>query len=81
MLEHGGRMGEEFRRCWGSMRLQAAEAAHCAQWLEEEMEGPLAVVAHSAGEGSISGATRRLVMEQMEETHYKLLTKRNSPLQ
>jgi hypothetical protein len=54
------------------MRLEAAEAA---RWLEEELEGPLAVVAHSAGEGSTSGATRRLVMEQMEETHYKLLTK------
>ena len=73
MLENGGRMGEEFQRCWGSMRLEAAEAA---RWLEEEeLEGPLAVVAHSAGEGSTSGATRRLVMEQMEQTHHKLLTK------
>ena len=72
MLEHGWRMGEEFRRCWGRMRLQAAEAA---RWLEEELEGPLAVGTGSVGEGSISGATRKLVMEQMEQTHHKLLTK------
>ena len=31
MLENGGRMGEEFQRCWGRLRLQAAEAA---RWLE-----------------------------------------------
>jgi hypothetical protein len=65
MLESGGRIGEEFQRCWGRMRLEAAE----------ELEGPLAVGAASAGEGSISGGTRRVVMEQLEQTHHKLLTK------
>ena len=55
MLESGGRMGEEFKLCGGRMRLEAAEAA---RWLEEELEGPLAVGAASAGEGSISGGTR-----------------------
>ena len=72
MLESVGRMGEEFQRCWGRMRLEAAEAS---RWLEEELEGPLAVGAASAGEGSISGGTRRVVMEQLEQTHHKLLTK------
>ena len=72
MLENGGRMGEEFRRCWGKMRLAAAEAA---RWLEEELEGPLALETDSVGEGSTSGATRRLVMEQCEQTHHKLLSR------
>ena len=62
MLEHGGRLGEEFLRSWGKMRLEAAESA---QWLEEELEGPLAVHAQDAGEGSTTGATRKLVMEQL----------------
>jgi hypothetical protein len=72
MLDNGGRLGEEFKRCWGRMRLEAAQSA---QWLDEELEGPLAVDAHSAGEGSTSGGTRRIVMEQLEVTRHKLLTK------
>ena len=72
MLENGGRLGEEFQHCWGRMRL---EAAQYAQWLMEELEGPLAIGVASAGEGSISGATRRIVMEQLEQTRHKLLTK------
>ena len=72
MLENVGRIGEEFHRSWGTMRLEAAEAA---RWLEEELEGPSAVRTSSVGEGSTSGATWRLVMEQMEETHHKLLNK------
>ena len=72
MLERGGRLGEEFQLCWGRMRLEAAESA---RWLEEELEGPLAVVAHSAGEGSLSGGTRKVVMEQLELARHKLLNK------
>ena len=72
MLERGGRLGEEFQLCWGRMRLEAAESA---RWLEEELEGPLAVVAHSAGEGSLSGGTRKIVMEQLELARHKLLNK------
>ena len=72
MLENGGRIGEEFRQSWGKLRLEAAQAA---QWLEEELEGPLKVHTQSAGEGSITGATRRLVMEQLETQRCKLLSK------
>jgi hypothetical protein len=72
MLERGGRMGEEFQRCWGRMRLEAAESA---RWLEEELEGPLALAAHSAGEGSTSGGTRKIVMEQLELARHNLLNK------
>ena len=72
MLENGGRIGEEFMQSWGKLRLEAAQAA---QWLEEELEGPLKVHAQSAGEGSTTGATRRLVMEQLEQLRCKLLGK------
>ena len=73
MLEKGGRMGEEFQKCWGTMRLEAAEAA---RWMdEEELEGPLRVTAASAGEGSTNGSTRKLVMEQLEESRYKLVSR------
>ena len=72
MLEHGGRLGEEFVRSWGKMRIEAAESA---QWLEEELEGPLAVHAQDAGEGSTTGATRKLVMEQLEQQRCKQLSK------
>ena len=72
MLERGGRIGEEFQRCWGKLRLEAAEAA---LWLDEELEGPLAEAASSAGEGRTDGTTRRMVMEQLEESRCKLLTK------
>ena len=72
MLEHGGRTGEEFQRSWGKLRLEAAESS---QWLEVEMEGPLKEVAGSAGGESRNGSTRRLVMEQLEQTRSKLLTK------
>ena len=72
MQERGGRMGEEFQRSWGRMRLEAAESA---RWLGEELEGPLAVGTHSAGEGSTSGGTRKIVMEQLELGRLKLLNK------
>ena len=72
MLEHGGRMGEEFLQSWGKMRLEAAETA---RWLEEELEGPLAIHAQNAGEGSTTGATRGMVMEQLEQQRGKLLNK------
>ena len=72
MLEHGGRMGDEFLQSWGKMRLEAAETAW---WLDEELEGPLAIHAQNAGEGSTTGATRRLVMEQLEQQRSKLLNK------
>ena len=72
MLESGGRMGEEFMQSWGKLRLEAAQAA---QWLEEELEGPLKASTQSAGEGSNTGATRRLVFEQLEQQRCKLLSK------
>ena len=73
MFENGGRIGEEFKQSWGKLRLEAAEAA---QWLEEELEGRLSVHARNVGEGSTIGATRRLVMEQLEQQRWKLLSKR-----
>ena len=72
MLEHGGRIGEEFRRSWGKLRLEAAQSA---LWLDEDLEGPLAVAAESAGADSTNGSTRKAVMEHLEETRSKLLTK------
>ena len=72
MIENGGRMGEEFQNCWGKMRLEAAEAA---RWMDEELEGPLAVRADSAGKGSTNGSTRKLVMEQLEQLRHKMLSR------
>ena len=54
------------------MRLEAAEAA---RWMDEELEGPLAVRADSAGKGSTNGSTRKLVMEQLEQLRHKMLSR------
>ena len=72
MLEYGGRLGEEFHQSWGKMRLEAAEST---RWLEEELEGPLADMAHNAGGGCTTGATRRLAMKQLEQLRCKLVFK------
>ena len=63
MLEHGGRLGMEFRDACGNMRLEALELA---RWLDGELEnGPLVEPAGSAGLGSVTGETRKAAMEQL----------------
>ena len=73
LLEHGGRLGTEFRDAWGNMRLEALESA---QWLDGELEdGPLAEPAGSAGLGSVTGGTRKAAMEQLEQLRHLVLRK------
>ena len=38
MLQNGGRLGEEVRRSWEELKLEATQAA---TWLEDELEGVL----------------------------------------
>ena len=54
------RVGEEFGTAWRNMQ---AEAEVAAAWLGEEVEGPLATNVNSAGDGSVSGKTRSLIVE------------------
>ena len=70
LLASGARVGEEFRTAW--MCLQG-EAQAAAAWLEEEVEGPLATNVNSAGDGSVSGKTRSLLVEHREKLMGRLL--------
>ena len=58
MLEHGGRLGEEVRRVWEGLRLEATQSA---AWLDEELEGALTARVEDFGEGSVTGVTRRVI--------------------
>ena len=60
MLSHGGRLGEEVRRVWEEVRLEAAQGA---AWLEEETEGVLASRLEDFGDGCTSGASRKKIVE------------------
>ena len=72
MLEHGGRLGVEVRRVWEQLRLKVTQFTG---WLEEEMEGALASRVEDYRDGSTSGATRRVIMEEREQQRGRVLIK------
>ena len=72
MLENGGRLGAEVRRVWGELRLEGAQSA---AWLDEELQGGLTSRVDEFGDGSTSGGTRRLILEQVEQLRGKVLNK------
>ena len=70
LISSGCRLGQEFREAWEVLRM---EAVQCAEWLGEELDGCLAQPVSGAGMGCVSGATRKLVVEQLEKMWGKIL--------
>ena len=70
LISSGCRLGQEFLRAWGVLRL---EASQCAVWLDDELDGALAQPVGGAGMGCVTGATRKLVVEQLERLWGKVL--------
>ena len=72
MFEFGCRVGQEYKHAWDLMRQEAVQGA---AFLDEDLDGQLAVAAEGAGNGSSTGATRKAVVEQREMTRGKVLAK------
>ena len=72
MLNHGGRLGEEVRRVWEEVSLEATQGA---AWLEEEIDGVLASQVEDFGDGCTSGASRKKIVEAIEQQRSKILNK------
>ena len=72
MFESGCRVGQEYKQAWDLMRQEAVQGA---AFLDEDLDGQLAVAAEVAGNGSNTGATRKAVVEQREMTRGKVLAK------
>ena len=72
MLESGCRVGQEYKQAWDLLKHEAEQGS---EYLEEELEGQLAVAAEGAGNGSRSGATRKAVVELREMWRGKILSK------
>ena len=70
LLASGSRIGVEFSQSWTELQREAQAAA---AWLGGEVEGPLANPVASAGDGSTSGKTRSLIVEQRERQMGRVL--------
>ena len=64
ILESGTRDGEELQKVWDTLKKEASDAA---QWLERELEGAMAVNFESVGDGSTSGGTRGVMIEERDQ--------------
>ena len=65
LMEAGSRLGVEFRQAWEEMQL---EGRQCAEWLGKELDGGLAEPVVGAGQGSTSGGTKKVIVEQLGTT-------------
>ena len=63
LLQSGCRTGRELTQAWGVLQ---GEARQCAEYLEQDLAGALAVPLEGVGEGSVDGSTRRTVVQQRE---------------
>ena len=63
VLEYGTQEGEERKRTWCSLTREAREFS---EWMDKEVEPVFSQPVEGAGNGSVTGETRRLVMEAME---------------
>ena len=70
LISSGTRLGLEYREAWEALKLDAEQ---CAEWVGDELEGGLAVPVSGAGMGCNTGATRKVVMEQMEKLWGKVV--------
>ena len=64
LISSGCRLGQEFLEAWRAMR---DEAVGLTEWLGEELDGALIQSVRGAGLGCVTGATRKLVVEQIEQ--------------
>ena len=72
ILNSGCRDGNEIKRIWEKLQLEARASA---DWLGEDIPGVLATPVEGIGDGSISGVTRSLIMEARENMRAKVLGK------
>ena len=64
LLQSGCRTGVELSQAWSLLQ---REATQCAEYLGQELVGPLAVPVEGVGEGAVDGRTRKLVVQDREE--------------
>ena len=64
LLQSGCRTGRELAASWETLQ---SEARQCSTFLDQELEGHLAVEVGGIGGGSVDGSTRRAVVQQREE--------------
>ena len=57
------RAGQELKAAWTMMQIETKRAMQFLGEEEEEVLGPLAATAESAGEGSTTGVTRKKLVE------------------
>ena len=72
LMGAGSRLGAEFRQAWEEMQL---EGRQCAEWLGKQLDGGLAEPAVGAGQGSTSGGTRKVIVEQLDNLRGEVLLK------
>ena len=72
MLGSGCREGQELRQVWDRLKEEAEEASH---WLLSDVEEVFVTGIEGVGAGSVSGETRRRIVEAREKTRSLLLTK------
>ena len=65
LLDSGCRTGQELKMAWQQLQ---EEDQQCADYLQQEINGPLTSNVEAAGEGSVDGSTRRKIMQHREET-------------
>ena len=72
VLASGCNEGQELHRAW--TRIQT-EGRNAAEWLGEDVPSVLDTPVEGVGDGSVSGATRKRVVEQVENMRAKVLEK------
>ena len=64
LLQSGCRTGRELAAAWETLQ---QEARQCSTYLDQELEGQLAVQVEGMGGGSVDGSNRRAVAHQRED--------------
>ena len=72
LLESGCRTGVELANAWETVQ---SDARGLVEFLGQELEGTLATEVLGVGEGSVTGSTRKKVVEQREKLRGSVLSK------
>ena len=64
LIQSGCRTGRELAASWETLQ---GEARQCSTFLDQDLEGQLAVEVEGIGGDSVDGSTRRAVVQQREE--------------
>ena len=70
LLQSGCRTGRELEVSWEILQ---REARQCSTFLDQDLEGHLAVSVEGVGQGSVDGSTRKAVVQQREELRAAVL--------